>query len=189
MRFKEFLLNENRAYLGQKVGDILAALQELRDDAPNMGSKDLTQYTMRIVNLIRRILHSSWPKDEQPNLLTLQKAGVALMKSIDEKGDLAGAISAVAGLLEKLVSDLGVPINKLTPTENPKDQSKDAKTTAGTENKPEQAAQAPPPAPDAAPANPEQMDQSPQGTPPTGSTGQDMAAPPLGGSSGPLGAM
>lgn len=85
MRFKDFLLFETQAYLAQKVGDILAALQELRDDAQNMGSRDLTQYSMRIVNLIRRVLHSSWPKDERENLVVLQKAGVAIMKSIDEK--------------------------------------------------------------------------------------------------------
>ena len=65
MRFKEFLLNESRAYLAQKIGDILSALQELKNDAPNMGARDLTQYAMRIVMLIRRVLHSSWPKDEQ----------------------------------------------------------------------------------------------------------------------------
>ena len=73
--FKSFLLNEASVYLAQKVGDILSALQELREDAPNMGTRDLTQYAMRIVVLIRRVLHSSWPKDEQPNLLILQKAG------------------------------------------------------------------------------------------------------------------
>lgn len=186
MRFKDFLLNENRVYLAQKVGDILAALQELRDDAPNMGTRDLTQYSMRIVNLIRRILHSSWPKDEQPNLLSLQKAGVALMKAIDEKSDLPGTISSVSGLLEKLVSDLGSPINKLAPTEPPKDQTKDAKTTAGTENMPQKPEPSQPPAPAGAPTSPETLDKAPQGTPPTGSTGQDMAAPPLGGSSGPM---
>ena len=188
MRFKEFLLNENRAYLGQKVGDILSALQQLRDDAPNMGSRNLTEYTIRIVNLIRRVLHSSWPKDEEPNLIKLQNGGVALMKAIDEKGDLPGMISAVAGAFEKLVADLGVPVNKLTPTETPKDQSSDAKSTAGSENKPPEPTPPQPPAADAAPATPQTVDAAPQGTPPVGSTGQDMAAPPLGGSSGPLSA-
>lgn len=187
MRFKEFLLNENRAYLAQKAGDILTALQELRDDAPNMGTRDLTQYSMRIVNLIRRILHSNWPKEEQPTLLGLQKAAVAIMKSIDEKDDLPGTITAVVGLMEKLVGDLGVPINSLTPTETP--PSQDAKTTAGSENTPPAPTNAKPPAPEGSPPVPQTMDQTPQATPPTGGTGQDMAAPPLGGSSGPLDAM
>jgi hypothetical protein len=187
MRFKEFLLNENRAYLAQKAGDILTALQELRDDAPNMGTRDLTQYSMRIVNLIRRILHSNWPKEEEKNLLGLQKAAVAIMKSIDEKDDLPGTISAVAGLMEKLVGDLGVPINSLTPTETP--PSQDAKTTSGTENTPPPPSPQQSPPPEGSPPSPEMMDQAPQGVPPTGATGQDMAAPPLGGSSGPLDAM
>jgi hypothetical protein len=192
MRFKDFLLFETQAYLAQKVGDILAALQELRDDAQNMGSRDLTQYSMRIVNLIRRVLHSSWPKDERENLVVLQKAGVAIMKSIDEKNDLPGTISAVSTLLEKLVADMGVPINKLTPTESPKDQNKETKNTAATENKPEKPPQSEPaasPAAAGAPPTPETMDQAQQGTPPVGGTGQDMAAPPLGGSTGQLDAM
>ena len=191
MRFKEFLLNENRAYLAQKVGDILSALQELNTDAPNMGTRDLTQYAMRIVMLIRRVLHSSWPKDEKTNLLVLQKAGVALMKSIEEKSDLAGAISGVATMMEKLVADLGVPINKLMPTETPKDQSKDAKGTGATENVPDKPPEAEQPKPVAAgaPPTPETMDQTPQATPPVGGTGQDMAAPPLGGSTGQLDAV
>ena len=190
--FKSFLLNEASVYLAQKVGDILSALQELREDAPNMGTRDLTQYAMRIVVLIRRVLHSSWPKDEQPNLLILQKAGVALMKSIDEKSDLPNAISGAAGLLEKLVGDMGVPINKLTPSESPKNQNQETKATSPTENAPAQppaAAPAPPPAAAGAPPAPETMDAAPDGTPPVGGTGQDMAAPPLGGSTGQLDAM
>jgi len=112
MRFKQFLLNESQAYLGQKVGDILTAAQELRDDANNMGTRDLTRFSERIVNQIRRILHSNWPREEKKHLLTLQKVGVALMKSIEEKDDLPGTIAGCATSLEKLVANLGVPIHK-----------------------------------------------------------------------------
>jgi hypothetical protein len=55
LSFKSFLINETQVYLAQKVGDILAAVQELRDDSQNMGTRDLTNYSMRIVNLIRRV--------------------------------------------------------------------------------------------------------------------------------------
>lgn len=195
MRFKDFLLNENRAYLAQKVGDILAGLQELQSDAPNMGTRDLTQYAMRIVMLIRRVLHSSWPKDEKPNLAILQKAAVALMKAIEEKSDLAGAITGASSLLEKLSAELGSPVNKITGTETPPD-SADSKNTAKTENVPKKPAETPPqaepaqpPADASAPPTPEAMETAPQGTPPTGGTGQDMAAPPLGGSTGQLDAI
>ena len=33
MNFNLYLLNEQRGYLGQKVGDILTAVQNLHDDA------------------------------------------------------------------------------------------------------------------------------------------------------------
>lgn len=192
MRFKEFLLNESRAYLAQKIGDILSALQELKNDAPNMGARDLTQYAMRIVMLIRRVLHSSWPKDERQNLAVLQKAAVGLMKSIEEKSDLAGSISGATSLLEKLSADMGSPVNSLMPTDAPKDQTADDKATAPTENKadkPPENAPANPPAADQAPSAPETMDQTPDATPPVGGTGQDMAAPPLGGNTGQLDAV
>jgi len=187
MRFKEFLLNEQQAYLAQKVGNILTAVHELRDDAKNLGTRDLISYSQRIVNQIRRVLHSSWPKEEQPHLAVLQKVGVAILKSIEEKDDMPGVIQGVSDMLEKLVADLGVPINKLTPTETGK-EPKDKKGTGDTETKPPQ----PPPAekggqsaPQAGPPAPQNLEQTPQGVPPVG-TGQDMAAPPLGGSSGPL---
>ena len=117
MRFKHFLLNESQAYLGQKVGDILTAAQELRDDSNNMGTRDLTRFAERIVNQIRRILHSNWPREEKKHLLTLQKVGVALMKAIEDKDDLPGTISGSATTLEKLVAKLGVPIHKLATTD------------------------------------------------------------------------
>lgn len=192
MRFKEFLLNEQSAYLAQKIGDILSGLHDLRDDAKNMGTRDLVQYTNEIVKGIRRVLHSSWPKEERPNLARLQKVGVSLMVAIDKKSDLPNIITAAASQLEKLVADLGVPINKMMPTDNAP-ASGDNKGTGGSE-KAKQAksgSQVPPAAGPqtaaaGAPPAPQQMDQSPQGVPPTGSTGQDMAAPPLGGTTGGL---
>jgi hypothetical protein len=114
----------------------------------------------------------------------LQKVGVALMKAIDEKSDLPATISAVAGTLEKLVEDLGVPINKLNPTESPKNQPQEDKSTSPTENQPPEPA--PGPANDKMPPDPQQMASAGQITPPVGGTGQDMAAPPLGGSTGGL---
>jgi hypothetical protein len=71
--FKTFLLNEQSAYLGQKIGDILTAAQELRDDSPNMGTRDVIRFSQRIVNQIRRILHSNWAKENRNSLQVLQK--------------------------------------------------------------------------------------------------------------------
>jgi len=171
--------------LAQKVGNILTAVHELRDDAKNLGTRDMITYSQRIVNQIRRVLHSSWPKEEMSHLLVLQKVGVALMKSIEEKDDMPGIIQGVSDTLEKLVADLGAPINKLTPTDDGKKDTGDKKGTGGTETKPPEAEKGGRTAPQGAPSGSMNLDQSPQGTPPIG-TGQDMAAPPLGGSSGPM---
>ena len=183
------------SYLAQKVGDILTALHELRDDAQNMGARDLTQYSQQIVNQIRRLLHSSWPKEDRLHLVTLQKAAVALMVAIDKKSDLPGTIQAVSTVVEKLVEDLGVPISKLTPTDKAQSSPEDNKGVGKPEKssqkqKSDQKASSETPdknvASEKAPEQPENIDTTPTTTPPTGSTGQDLAAPPLGGSAGGL---
>lgn len=181
MRFKEFLLNESKAYLGQKVGDILTAAQELQQDSGNMGSRDLTRFSERIVNQIRRVLHSNWPKEEKKHLVSLQKIGVALMRSIDKKDDLPGVIASVSSSLEKLVADLGTPINKFATTDTPptRDDSSTAKPQG--QNQPDTTQDQ-----SVAPMQQQTMDQSGPVGPPAGSTGQDMYSPPLGGSSGPM---
>jgi hypothetical protein len=133
MEFKEFLLNENKSYLAQKLGDILTASQELRDDVKNMGSRDIIRFTERIVNQIRRILHSNWTKEELKTLKVLQKIGVSLSKGIEEKDNLPEVISGATALLEKLSSDLGQPINRLASDQEP-DQSQDLTNVSGAEN-------------------------------------------------------
>lgn len=165
MRFKDFILNESSHYLGQKVGDILTAAQELRDDANNMGTRDLIRFSERLVNQIRRILHSNWPREEKKHLLTLQKVGVALMKSIEEKDDLPGTVAGCAASLEKLVANLGVPINKLASNDSvPEEDSK------GTDKTHDQSV--PPP-------QSTEVDKAGPVAPP--GTGQELTAQPLGG--------
>lgn len=177
MRFKEFLLNEQQAYLGLKVGDILTAAQELRDDAKNMGSRDLTRFSQRIVNQIRRILHSNWPREEVKHLKVLQRVAVAIMKAIDEKEDLGSTISGAVSALEKLVSNLGVPINKLASSDEPGDSDKTGTSSPEKSDK----LSAPPP-------NPSTIDNAGPASPPN-PPGQDMYAQPLGGNSGPMDAI
>ena len=168
--FKEFILNEAQAYLGQKVGDILTATQELRDDSPNMGSRDLTRFSERIVNQIRRVLHSNWPKEEKKHLVTLQKVGVALMKSIEEKDDLPGIIASSASSLEKLVADLGIPIHKLASTDATPEE--DDNNTEGPQDQ------------SASPPQPSVIDKAGPVGPPN--SGDNVYTPPLAGSSGPM---
>jgi hypothetical protein len=118
MKFRDFLINEaqirlddDKAFFGQKVGNILTAVHELKEDGKAIGMRKMTKLTLNIVNQIRIILHGQWGMMEQPFLKRLQKAGVALMKCIDEKGDLNEVISAVADELSAIMEDLGVPVN------------------------------------------------------------------------------
>lgn len=170
MGFKQFLILEQRAYLGQKVGDILTAAHELRDDSRHMGTRDLTRFSEKIVNQIRRILHSQWPREEKKHLISLQKIAVAIMKAIDERDDLPTVISSVASELEQLSGKLGVPIHKIASPdkaeaeEEPRGTAGPEKQTSGTMPSP---AGPPPPAPNSNP-------------------GMGQATPPLGGIAGPL---
>jgi hypothetical protein len=112
-QFKLFLLTEEKIYLGQRIGDILTALQQLNDDAANMGKRHLIRIVTNIVSQIRRILHSSWSYEEEKYLKQLQKVGVALMKGIDSNEDLIQTVSNCASAVEKLSDDLDAPINNL----------------------------------------------------------------------------
>lgn len=179
MRFKEFILNEQKVYLSQKVGDILTAAQELKNDAKNMGSRDLSRFSERIVNQIRRVLHSYWSKENQRHLKSLQKVGVALMKSIKEKGDLENIISGVAGELEKVVKDMGVPINKIGSPED-KNAGEDEEVSNVEKPAKDQYKQ---------PESPKTIEKVPDISNPSTNDPELINSPPLGGSSGPLNSM
>lgn len=113
MEFKKFLLTEQRDYLSQKVGDVLTAVHELIQGGKQVGARQLVRHSEGIVNQIRKILHSSWPRTEYKFLRKLQKCGVGLAKCIDEKGDLTDTLNSVRHELEQLSQKLGEPINTL----------------------------------------------------------------------------
>jgi hypothetical protein len=184
MDFKEFLLNEQRAYLGQKVGDILTALHDLRDEAKSMGSRSLVKYSEKVVNQIRRILHQHWPREENKHLKVLQKVAVSLMKAIEENDDLEGVVASAASEMEKLSGKLGVPIHQLgTPDKKSEGPSDEEKGTSA----PAQDTDGQPPGgqPGAPPADPMQPPGGPPGAAPPG--GPPAAGGPPPGAS-PLGA-
>ena len=141
MEFKKFILNENKAYLGEKIGDILSALHNLKEVSPNLGNKQISSMAYNIVNQIRRILHSDWPGNKK-SLEKLQKVGTSIMKSIEEKQDLLETIEGSIQEMEELSADLGVPVNTAaTPTEAPQEPEPAAP------QEPEQAPQEPQQAP------------------------------------------
>lgn len=113
MEFKKFLLTEQREYLSHKVGDVLTGVHELVQGGKQVGARQLVRHSEGIVNQIRKILHSSWPRTEFKYLRKLQKCGVGLAKCIDEKGDLREVLNSVRHELEQLSQKLGEPINTL----------------------------------------------------------------------------
>jgi hypothetical protein len=177
--FKDFILLENRVYLGGKMGDILTALQELRDDAKSMGSRSLVRYAEKIVNQIRRVLHTHWPKDELKFLKPLQKIGVAMMKAIEEREGLEEVISGASSELEKVLGKMGVPINKIGANTSDDPDTSDKATSDKEKNPPEDKPPETPPAPGgAAPAaDPNPLDPN-AGAPPTPGAGTGQPPPP-----------
>lgn len=141
MRFKQFILTEQRQFLAHRVGDILTAVHELLSGGKQVGARQLVKHSEGVVNRIRKVLHSSWPRSDQKYLKPLQKCGVALMKTIDEKGDLNETLNGVRGELEKLSEKLGEPVNTLA---KPPDQQDMQPKMKGQE-------QGPPPPPASGP--------------------------------------
>jgi hypothetical protein len=113
MEFKSFLLNENKAYLVERIGDILNAIQDLNQNSDGMGVRQLITQSQTIVNQMRRIIHTHWPDSEKDKLKTLQKCGVAIMKTIEEKGDLRSVLSSCEAAVANLVGEEDTPINNI----------------------------------------------------------------------------
>jgi len=202
MRFKEFILLEQTNYLSEKIGDILTDTQRLRDEAPNMGSRDLTRFSERIVKKIRAVLHSSWPDSTKKHLQQLSKIGANIMFAIDSSRktttpkDLPSIITAVASNLEKLVSDMGAPINKLGVDTDQEEQpetdtggvEKSIKPQKPPQQKQDQKGNLPKQDQATPPATPQVQDQVPNTGRPANADPNALSAPGLGGSSGPLSA-
>lgn len=122
--FNLFLLHENKVYLGQRIGDILSAIQDLDQNKGGMGARQLVANSDRIVGQIRKILHGTWSKKEEKWLKQLQKAGVALAKAIDEKDDLEAILATVSTEIQDVMTKMKVPINSLGSQEDESDKSK-----------------------------------------------------------------
>ena len=113
INFKDFILNENKILLAQKVGDILSALQDLNDNMKSIGTRMAVRNIENIVNQIRKILRTKWPDRDQNHIKNLQKCGVFLMKNIEEKNDLEFAVKTSISMLEKIVNSNQDLVNNL----------------------------------------------------------------------------
>lgn len=111
--FKSYLLKEQTEFLAQKIGDVLSGVQSLSDDATNLGSRQLVRAADNIVNQMRRILNGRWSKQETRYLREIQKVAVALAKAVDSNENVPEILSGASAELEKLLSGLGYPLNKI----------------------------------------------------------------------------
>jgi hypothetical protein len=127
MKFREFLLNEDSKYLSEKIGGILSILHATQEDKDGLGSRDIETYAQKVINQIKPILNiSKGSKDVQRSL---QKVAVAISIAMEEKkGDeLLDIMSKSSQIIEKLLSDMGSPIQDLgTPPEAGKPQDQDS---------------------------------------------------------------
>ena len=122
-RLRDFLVTEERQFLGARIGDILGAMQKLREESPNIGKRHLMRLIRENVSQIRRLLHSNWTYDEQPYLKELQKIGVALMKGLDNNQELPALVSSCTAILEKMTEKLGEPTNNIaSPSDDEKSE-------------------------------------------------------------------
>jgi hypothetical protein len=142
-RFKYFLLNEEKSYLGHRIGDVMSAMQDVQNDLPNLGSRHLVKIGEDLVNQIRKILHGHWSAKNKKHLVELQKIAVAIMKTIDEKGDLKEILPAATAALQQISGKIGVKINNLdAPDATP---GQDATGADFQQTQPDQQPQGPPP--------------------------------------------
>lgn len=113
MSFKRFLINEEKNYLGNRVGDVLTAAQELEQDMESLGSRHLNRLADNVVNQIRKILHGHWSSKSEKYLQKLQRVAVAIKKTIEDKGDLKQILPTAIQELETISGELGVKVNNL----------------------------------------------------------------------------
>ena len=102
MQFKDFIIMEDKAFLDQRISDVLSAIQDLNDSAENMGARHLLSNAEGVVNQIRRIIHTHGPEREEPKLKTLQKCAAAIMRAIEEKDDLQDILKSCQGNIEEI---------------------------------------------------------------------------------------
>ena len=150
MRFRDYLLNEDASFLNEKIGDLTNAMQNLLDNSEGMGKRQVVTASKKIVNQIRTILHTHWPKKDTQYLAPLQKVGVAIMNAIEEKDDLSDIMTASVEELQKLADSVGTPVNALASPEKAPPENETLPSSEG-ESQPEQ------------PEQPEQQPQPPEG--------------------------
>jgi hypothetical protein len=180
MNFKDFLVCEQQVSLSQKIGPILGDAQQLNNQANKLAVKHLAQFSGDIVRKVRDILHSHWSDEQFKYLERLRIVAFNIADAIKEKGDLPGIIAASVEELDKIVRDIGSPINSLAVDSGADNKEADSNNTSSTiKNLPNKDQSKPP-------AQPKTVDSAVNATNPLSNDPESVVSPPLGGSSGPL---
>ena len=131
--FEAFLINEGRAYLGEKIGDLLTSLQNLQDDADGMTKHAIERALLRDVGHIRRILRGRWDDVDRPHLELIQKVGNGIMLGLEETdGDLPELVASAVAELESLAGKLEEPLNSLGAERGAVDAEREEEVDSGS---------------------------------------------------------
>jgi len=183
MNFKEFFIFENLGYLAKDLGDLLTSLQEYQDELNSLQKipkKRLNNICNSAFNKIKSILASgNLPRDKNKEILVLQKICYAFYKIEKNELDYKQFFPNIVKNLEYVITQLGMPINKIAsadvvPNKERDSTNKSEKANIQTAN-------------DKEPEKSKEVSAVVNPTAPNVQADQ-IYAPPLGGSSGPLSA-
>lgn len=184
MNFKNFFITENLAYLAKDLGVLLASLQEYQEELESLQKlpkKRLNNICNSAFNKIKGILHSgNIPRNNQREILILQKVCYVLHEIEKNELDYKEYLPKVVKNLEYVITNLGMPVNKIGSTD-----SAPAKETDSTEKT--EKSNFLKSAEDKAPPQAKDVSSITNPTAPNAQADQ-LYSQPLGGSSGPLSA-
>lgn len=184
MKFKEFLINENLAYLAEEIGVLLASLQSYQEELnalQKLPKKRLNNVCDSSFGKIKSILESgNIPRNKHKEIEKLQKIAFTFSEIKKNKLDYKEFFPKIVSNLEAVVTGLGLPINNIASTDvapiNDKDslESQEKSDVSRSAN-------------DKAPTASKNVASVTNPTAPNVQADQ-LYAQPLGGSSGPLSA-
>lgn len=184
MKFKEFFITENVAYLAKELGNLLSSLQEYQEELKSLEKipkKRLNNICNSTFNKIKSILLSgNIPKQNSKEIRLLQKICFTLHKIEKNELDYKQFFPIIVKSLEQVITGFGMPINNVIAPDASPIQDKDSLDKTEKEQQVRVAS-------DKAPVNSKMVASDVNPTAPNVQADQ-LYAQPLGGSSGPLSA-
>lgn len=112
-QFKNFLLLEQNQILSNRISPLVNAIDELKADFQQMGTRQVIKNLTQIANEIRKIINDDWPDSEKNTIETLQKIAFFVLKSIDSSEEIQVILDRVATELYSLAGKDNIQINNL----------------------------------------------------------------------------